>query len=557
MGIVTRRPYDMNAPINSPHDGKTPLWNHGAFDSFAQITTCDRAIPDTSDSTDVFNTARYWLKDCTANHAKCARKSSSLPTRVIDIGLQANDVPRLYVTRGRVAPYVALSHCWGGDIPCKTLKATLQEYQTRLPVEHLPRNFLDAMRVTRELGLRYVWIDALCIIQDSEEDWKAEARKMAPLYSDAFVTVAILDAEKSTRGFLGPRRRPHVFISPDYALCQEKLTALDMLDLSPLDTRGWCMQERFLSPALLHFSQDQIFWECHTGVATEDSGCTQYLRRTRQISSHVNNSKQGFAALRKSHRNIETLDLSSWYTLVEEYNSRDLTYDSDKFAALAGAAERFRSANSGDYIAGLWKNDLPTGLFWSPRIMRPIGFAPMMQDVGSLSKPVDPQAPSWSWASVNGAVEFAFKGGTERNWTEERWVDPEVFQILETNLTRGHNDLAAMKVEGTLKVKAPIAQMFYTASGSGHGIGRVTSDRPAKDADPLAEHGTAVMDFDRDVSRDCWVLVPSLPPKEHVFLLLDKKQDGVFCRVGYGEKWAGQWTEGVLRRFSVTEFVFE
>lgn len=118
----------------------------------------DRAVPESAQCRDTFDTARHWLEDCVRSHSSCSRRPSELPTRVVDIGLCSNDIPRLHVPNGESTPYVALSHCWGGNIPCKTTNALLQEYtSTGLPTDRLPQNFLDAISVTRELGFRYVW----------------------------------------------------------------------------------------------------------------------------------------------------------------------------------------------------------------------------------------------------------------------------------------------------------------------------------------------------------------------------------------------------------------
>lgn len=124
----------------------------------------DRWMPDVVQSQDAFDTARYWLRTCTESHPSCSERLGSLrrvgrlPTRVVDIGVGDHDTAKIYVSDGAVMPYAALSHCWGGNIPCKTTNALVHDYrQTGLPMEDLPQNFLDAIDVARELGLRYLW----------------------------------------------------------------------------------------------------------------------------------------------------------------------------------------------------------------------------------------------------------------------------------------------------------------------------------------------------------------------------------------------------------------
>lgn len=550
--IVARRPYDAARGVHKAGaecqeaTEERRLWNYGRSGDNSHRWVgklFHRAIPHSADDPDVFDTARYWLQDCCQTHAECSRRPSSLPTRVIDIGTSEDNVPRLYVTQRENEPYVALSHCWGGDIPGKLLDALMYIYEAGLPMNQLPQNFLDAIRVTRELGLRYLWIDALCIIQDSAEDWKAEASKMASLYSPALVTVSVLDASKSTDGFLKPRRRKHANISPDYAVCEERLTVVDMLDQAPLESRGWCMQERFLSPTILHFSQDQIFWECRHGVMTEEGGQADFNSYRRRSTFFGDASKSDFALLRQS---TQVPGFPAWYGIVEEYSNRNLTFGSDKFAALAGAAHLFLSADMGAYVTGLWSKGIATGLFWGPRAMPPVGLAPTMQDVHTLTKSSgESPAPSWSWASVNGPVEFPFK-----NLPKEKWLDPDVLQVLKVNITQGHDDLSPTHVEGSLRMRAPLLRMRYVP-GTGN-LGTLHDSIDPSNAPCM----WAVMDLDRRSERECWYMVPSLPPKRHEFLLLEQESEGCFRRVGYGEKVAGQWVKAHLDRFVLTEFNF-
>lgn len=262
--ILRHRPYDARKEAVVDAEGKTV----GEPDRFY------RAIPRTTGDKDSLDTARHWLDCCVKNHRKCRRPDTYLPTRVIDVGeppYQQN--PSLYIPAAKEKSlYLALSHCWGGNIPCKLTEALFQQYQQTLPMNELPRNFVDAIRVTRELGLRYLWIDALCIIQDSQADWLAEAGKMASFYSQALMTISALDAEKSTEGFLGDRQRVQVKIDRDFSVSQDGLMMADIMDHSALDKRGWCMQERLLSPALLHFSKEQLAWECQEGIMCEQYG---------------------------------------------------------------------------------------------------------------------------------------------------------------------------------------------------------------------------------------------------------------------------------------------
>jgi hypothetical protein len=243
---------------------------------------------------------------------------------------------------------MALSHCWGGNIPCKTLDAILSVYQKALP-DNLPQNFLDAIEVTRALGKKYLWIDALYIIQDSEKDWKAEASKMTDYYSNAWVTISAMDAKSSDGGFLR-RQSPAALVSPEYAIQSLLPDVSKVLPQCCIESRGWCLQEQLFSPALLHFGKDQMFWECCTCAAAESDGPGHIIKRLSPCN-RLNASSFDRIALRNSL--VSGPDASLWYSLLEEFTRRSLTHATDKLPVLSGLARRFRAENK-TYQAGLW-----------------------------------------------------------------------------------------------------------------------------------------------------------------------------------------------------------
>jgi hypothetical protein len=261
-----------------------------------------------------------------------------LPTRVIDVGEGAySDYIRLYCSKkDEQGDYVALSHCWGEFTDTQravfcTFKENINDRVRRIETSKLPKTFRDAVRVTRELGQRYLWIDSLCIIQNDPEDWRREANTMEMVYSKAYFTIAATSAHNSIQGFLDPKpRRQREFVKiekpppppspkPLALSREEKMRALyDELivsqrpryktftttgdgiltevnaDFAPpeveqfplyicehiddftkdveesvLNSRGWVFQERALSRRILHFSAAQTYWECGVGVHCE------------------------------------------------------------------------------------------------------------------------------------------------------------------------------------------------------------------------------------------------------------------------------------------------
>jgi len=148
-----------------------------------------------------FEPASGWLRSCLQNHDTfCADHTSPLPTRVLNVGSINGIVePYLMVTEGRLGKWVALSHCWGTGTPFTTTTANLSERQRSIPFGHFPATFQDAIIICRRLGFEYLWIDSLCILQDSPSDWRTESTQMSHVYSNASVTL-IAEASRDSSG---------------------------------------------------------------------------------------------------------------------------------------------------------------------------------------------------------------------------------------------------------------------------------------------------------------------------------------------------------------------
>ncbi|KAL8739130.1 MAG: hypothetical protein Q9181_000159 [Wetmoreana brouardii] len=226
-----------------------------------------------------------WLDDCEADHAKCHHERlPRLPTRVIDVGPSDGSADvRLLVTGGTPGNYVVLSHCWGLR-PSSTLnkesqllQANSEDFERRIDIESLPKNFRDAILVVRKLEIRYLWIDALCVIQDSLSDWAKESAQMDAVYESAYLTLVATCAPTSSTGFIHRREYP-VAVRPYenpgdptikgryYITFQHSKSATwDYIENETVwNTRGWTFQERLLSRRILHVLPEQLAWECRT-----------------------------------------------------------------------------------------------------------------------------------------------------------------------------------------------------------------------------------------------------------------------------------------------------
>jgi len=162
---------------------------------------------------DVVDWASLQIETCKSTHKLCASSRAAikiLPTRVLDLStIQTSEVARatirLLETGGSEGQYMALSHCWGGDVSFKTTRSSLAQMKSGFSVNELPQTFQEAIAITRGLGVNYLWIDALCIIQDDNHDWEIEAANMASVYSGSFLTLAATRANNGAEGILDLR----------------------------------------------------------------------------------------------------------------------------------------------------------------------------------------------------------------------------------------------------------------------------------------------------------------------------------------------------------------
>ncbi|KAH7303524.1 heterokaryon incompatibility protein-domain-containing protein [Stachybotrys elegans] len=340
-----------------------------------------------------------------------------MPTRVIDVGApNGSEEPRLYITGGSRGSYVALSYCWGNSQSLTTTKESIHSRIQQIPMTTLPKTLQDAVTVTRKLRIRYLWIDALCIIQDSREDWEAESEKMAIVYEYAYITIAAAFANSTQEGMLQRKNILRVSLSPN-GTCADDAGNLQLNDAEyhvefrssnllkafitePLTGRAWVKQEQLLSRRILYFTRDRLIWICRE-ESLDEHGRTRLPR-----------------------------DL--WWSNILDYSGRLLSYKADKLSALAGITQAFQK-NTGNYpLAGLWLEDLFHDLFWVPTI--------------PTSRPPLEGFPSWSWASMDGEVMATeFKDG-------DPTFDPRV-DVLDIKLSWSGKPLVSAITEGSIEVR--------------------------------------------------------------------------------------------------------
>lgn len=350
---------------------------------------------------------RCWLNTCLENHTDCQASKQQMqsfrPTRLVRLLQDDQGVISTWrldcksaVNNADAVPYLTLSHCWGVSQPTRLTKGNLPIFQESSPTAELPKTYQHALATTQSLGFSYIWIDSLCIIQDDEEDWRAESMLMGTIYSHAACNISANWATGDTQGYFSnsdPATKAPTFFMPNhlkgsstvqYQIGQASSYKVE-IQQAPLNKRGWVIQERYLARRQLSFAKRQTYWECRQLVASEEFplGLPQSL----EVS--------------KPHLEFEKgTDMRTiWVELVEFYSACDLSQKTDKLVALNGLVERLENITHDECISGLWRKDLCKQLCWE-----------IYDDDEreELYQPMIPRhvAPTWSWANVDGRVVY-------------------------------------------------------------------------------------------------------------------------------------------------------
>ena len=333
------------------------------------------------------------IKHCLDAH-ECASHAVSpfLPTRVIYVGTSPDDIRLVETDRKLAASYVCLSHCWGKETPLKTTKETLAANLASLSWSQIPRTYQEAITVTRCLGIEYLWVDSLCIIQDDNDDWARESAEMCNVYEHAYLTIAATAAKSAKDGLFMHAQRARFSMTGSTPEQPFRVMALGachhpsflthhiLPPIWPLLQRAWVFQERFLSPRVVHFCDQEVLWECREQALCE---CGFMTNRSTL-------GKMGYNKVLNQQEPARIQQL--WQEMVERYSPLSLSFGADKLPALAGLARQVSRKRPGArYLAGLWSDSMDADLLWLST----------HEDSG---RPSMWRAPSWSWASIDGSV---------------------------------------------------------------------------------------------------------------------------------------------------------
>ncbi|KAH7094356.1 heterokaryon incompatibility protein-domain-containing protein [Paraphoma chrysanthemicola] len=369
-------------------------------------------IPVDSGSDDTFNFIRRCIQGCVANpkHTACrfsCKSSISAPKRLLDVGRATSPI-RLIDTQGKAFQYIALSHCWGSAPQLITTKSNWAKLAVNISFAALPPLFQDAIIITRQLGLRYIWIDSLCIIQDSVRDWETESSKMGSIYQNSYVTISATNSGDGGARCLGARRKPVKLPYTNTTKKEFALRARKILDhhpdsdpdggpakpIGPLSSRAWALQEHVLSTRIIHYTATELLFECKTSYRCECSPERKSYPTTPSLIPKAVASKKAHAVWQ------------AWQTIVGKYSSRELTVSTDKLPAISGIASKIRKATHSEYLAGIWKANLASDMLWS---------AASASFGDGVCYALDTwRAPTFSWASLDTPVSYTTLDDEER-----------------------------------------------------------------------------------------------------------------------------------------------
>lgn len=486
-----------------------------------------------------------WFHRCLTEDQICRSEESTLPTRVLDVGNESRD-PCLYETHREKAAYTVLSHCWGGphSIRLTTTSINLKGRMNSIPMSILPRTFADAVLLTRELGIKYIWIDSLCIIQNDAKDWQRESAHMAKVYQNATLTISADSAPDGSKGLFQPAETPLFHETPipfqsptgsgliyaresDIYFYGDRVHSIGDMKNEPLQQRGWVLQEWLLSNRIVHFTTCEVLWECK---AFQFCQC-----QTISQPSHV--SKVPSKRCYYNERGTDGNGHLRWRKVVENFTERQLTKKTDRLPALSGLAAFNKPNAAEDYVAGLWKSDLPGALLWEVRHEKSERF-------------IDYYAPSWSWASIHGRVDF-----TRLDWEDKLPIKCQVLEIVTVPAT--DNPFGPLK-SGFIKIQGLVGILPRNMEqGSREFWIRGTREEPHYRC--LVCLDSKELLFEVTSADEVFVLLVQRETVNgdmtHSIVLKKKKDECKFMRVGYGMIYCenGQWESCILGELEAKE----
>lgn len=256
--------------IYAVEEDQTYYWNQELclqYESADSYPACPPVASSTGSPSSI-SQVQKWITSCDETHILChtAKETHVLPTRLIEIHAKHERLVHskdVRLKERESLQYVTLSHCWGTDKIFTLVLGNISDLTQKIPRDKLTKTFLEAIEVTRSLGYKYLWIDSLCIIQDSSEDWDIESLLMSDIYGGSSLTIAATGAKDGRDGCFFDRetstismyqlQMPHGLTTTSFKCYDTNFYERSILK-APLVQRAWAMQERFLTARTIHFT---------------------------------------------------------------------------------------------------------------------------------------------------------------------------------------------------------------------------------------------------------------------------------------------------------------
>ncbi|KAK6950120.1 hypothetical protein Daesc_008446 [Daldinia eschscholtzii] len=387
----------------------------------------------------LFGASSKWalsqISDCLNSHVECRRLRKDVsftPSRLINVGIRELGEDVVLENNTSIPPgsaYVALSYCWGGyDPDCMTTADSLEDNMRRIPWSKLPATFKDAVGFTRSLGIKYLWIDSICIIQHDKRDWHQQAGLMWDIYKHSYVTLAALYGNSSKSGLRSASMEDELVKVTEFSTGNHRWPVYaralhylqnslepdsdeDVQKLSPLLSRAWAYQERMISPRVLYFTKSEIIFQCFTH-STCECGVLRHdpLLIPKPIIIHWGDTDMLECDDQETLASIEeSEDARQWVAatwrdmIVSGYSGLLLTKSEDRLVALSAMTKQFQKLRPNEtYLAGLWSGSLIEDLLWRCSDLPSEKNGQYRKD--ALKRPY--AFPTWSWASLQSTVDF-------------------------------------------------------------------------------------------------------------------------------------------------------
>lgn len=448
-------PREVSWRVARPVTGATAEGPLGNLSFLNGVRSKRKDVPLRASDPRCFRQLRTWLDVCDREHSgSCGRPPSSLfgvtgyrPARLLHIQTDHQNIPslvKLVDTPDQFGlRYCALSYCWGdAKFVTSTIATYKSHYEQGISVQGLPQTYQDAITVANSIGVCYIWIDSLCIIQSFANDWETEITKMAAIFEGSYLTIAVGSASNALEGFLNDRFiKGQIFAEVNSESCGAPSneiwhirspighsTDADEARLHPMRRRGWCLQELSLAKRVIFYNASELVWKCQRNSSCE---CGELDYKDQDLPANEEAQKE--TEIRE-----QRLLGENWLQTVTEYMTMQLTEQSDIFPAIEGLARRMHHDRLGKYLAGLWETDIMYGLLWEPK------------DKGTR-KPSAYQAPSWSWASVIGPVswDFDFHSGKSAS-------TPVASMVHAATKPKNRNDVFGRLKDGSLNLRGAL-----------------------------------------------------------------------------------------------------